>query len=161
MLQAHNFLSLKLYILPPRTAASICLPPSYDLENMKLQLISLRLKETKGKNQKSTRFVAPCSRGNFSGKRIRRVDGTSGDTTCRTIRVIFRRSSKWRLLFGFSVSDCGLNSLFRPTVTYLAHQNIRDLIRHNSRRRGLPTPIPDAHTRFMWGNLQERTTWKT
>lgn len=154
MLQAHNFLSLKLYILPPRTAASICPPPSYDPDNMKLRLISLWLKETKPKNQESTRLVAPCSRGNFSGKLIRRVDGKSGDTTCRTIRIIiFRRSSKWRFLIGFSVSNCGLNSLFRPTVTYFAHQNIHDWIMHNSRRRRLPTLIRDEHTGFMWGNL--------
>jgi len=128
MLQALNFLSLKLYILPPRTAASICPPPNYNPDNMKLRLISLRLKETKGKNQESTGLVAPCSGGNFSGKLIRRVDGTSGDTTFRAIRVIFRMSSKWRFLFGFSVSNCGLNSLFRPTVTYFALQNIHDWI---------------------------------
>jgi hypothetical protein len=159
MLHALNFLSLKLYILPPRTAASICPPPSYDPDNMKLRLISLRLMETKGKNQKNTRLVAPCSRGNFSGKLIRRVDGRSGDTTCRAIRLIFRRSSKWRFFFSGSVSNSGLSSLFRPTVTYFPHQNIQDLIRHNDRRRGLPTPIRDAQTRFMWGNLQERTTY--
>jgi hypothetical protein len=161
MLQARNFLSFKLHILPPRTAASISLPTSYAPDNMKLGLILLRLKETKGKNHESTRPIAPCPCGNFSGKLSRRVDGTSGDSKCRTIRVICRRTSKWRLLFGFPVSNCGWKSLFHQAVTYLAHQNIHDCIMHNSRRRGLLNPIREAHTRFMWGNLKERTICKT
>lgn len=102
VLQGLNFLSLKLYTLPPKTAASICPPPSYDPDNMKLRLISLRLKQTKGKSQKTTWLVAPCSRGNFSGKLIRRVDGRSGDTTCRAMRVIFRRSF-FKVAFSFRV----------------------------------------------------------
>ena len=58
MLQAHNFLPLKLYILPPRTAASICPPPSYDPDNMKL---TANIATTKGGEREESEKHTNCS----------------------------------------------------------------------------------------------------